>query len=76
LLDEVAQGKAVSDVSSSPEVSEATYSIWTAKYAGMESGDVRRLGELEKENEALKLLLAKRHREVSAVRKIIRRDGW
>jgi hypothetical protein len=57
-------------------MSEATYCTWKHAFVGMESGDVRQIRELEKEIKALKLLLAKRHREVSAVRKIIRRDGW
>jgi putative transposase len=76
ILGEVSSGKSVRDVCSSHGVSEATFYVWKRKYAGMENDDLRRLRELEKENEALKLLLAERDLEVSAVRKLIRKNGW
>ena len=42
----------------------------------MENDDLRRLRELEKENEALKLLLAERDLEISAVKKVFRKNAW
>ena len=39
-------------------ISEATYYAWRKKFYGMQSKDVRRLKELEKENVRLKKLLA------------------
>jgi len=76
ILGESSSGRSVRDVCSSHDVSEATFYVWKRKYAGMENDDLRRLRELEKENEALKLLLAERDLEVSAVRKLIRKNGW
>ena len=76
ILGEVASGKPTREVCSAHGVSEATFYVWKRKYAGMEQDDVRRLRELEKENEALKLLLAERDLEVSAVRKLPRKNGW
>jgi putative transposase len=76
ILGEVAAGKAVKEVCTAHGLSEATFYTWKRKYAGMESDDVRRLRELEKENEALKILLAERDLEVSAVRKLLRKNGW
>ena len=76
ILGEVTAGKPVKEVCTAHGVSEATFYTWKRKYAGMENDDVRRLRELEKENEALKILLAERDLEVSAVRKLIRKNGW
>ncbi len=76
ILGEATAGKPVKEVCTAYGVSEATFYTWKRKYAGMENDDVRRLRELEKENEALKILLAERDLEVSAVRKLIRKNGW
>jgi len=73
ILGELSSGKSVRDVCSSHGLSEATFYVWKRKYAGMENDDLLRLRELEKENEALKLLLAGRDLEESEVRKLIRK---
>ena len=57
-------------------VSQNTFYVWKRKYAGMERDDVRRLRELERENEQLKLLLAERDLEISAVKKVFRKNAW
>jgi putative transposase len=76
ILGEVSAGKPVKEVCTAHGVSEGTYYVWKRKYAGMENEDLRRLRELERENEALKILLGERDLEVSAVRKLLRKNGW
>lgn len=61
-------------------VSENTFYTWKRRYGGMQTQDVRRLKELEKEleqeNSQLKRLLAERDLEVDAVRSLLRKNGW
>ena len=76
ILNEVNAGKAVREVCAAHGVSDATFYTWKRKYAGMETQDVGRLRELEKENDDLKRLLAERDLEVAAVRKLFRKNGW
>ncbi|MBS1703655.1 MAG: transposase [Armatimonadetes bacterium] len=57
-------------------VSQNTFYLWKRKYSGLETDDLRRLRELERENEQLKLLLAERDLEISAVKKVFRKNAW
>ena len=75
-LSELKAGVSMKEICASHGVSDATVYTWRRKYAGMENDDVKRLRELEKENEALKLLVAERELEISAVRKLFRKNGW
>lgn len=52
-------------------VSENTIYLWKRKYASMEESEVRRLKELEKENQRLKRLLAERDVEIDVMREIV-----
>ena len=54
ILKAVAAGRTVRDVCREHEVSEATYYHWKTKYGGMKATDIRRLRELEEENQRLK----------------------
>ena len=76
ILAELNAGKPMKDICAAHGVSDATVYTWRRKYAGMENSDVRRLRDLEKENEALKLLVAERELEISAVKKLFRKNGW
>ena len=76
ILGELKAGVPMKTICASHGVSGATVYTWRRKYAGMENDDVKRLRELEKENEALKLLVAERELEISAVRKLFRKNGW
>jgi len=52
------QGKTVTEAVRSCEITEQTYYRWRKMYGAMESDEVRRLKELEKENARLKQLVA------------------
>jgi putative transposase len=68
ILGEVRAGKSVREVCKAHGVSENSYYIWRRKYAGMETGDVKRLRELEAENSALKRIVANQAFEIDAVK--------
>ena len=52
------------------EVSEATYHRWRAQFGGMKADDVKRLKELESENQRLKRIVADQVLEVAALKEI------
>ncbi len=52
------EGKDLTEVLRSLEVSEPTWNRWRARYAGMKVEEMKRLRELEMENAKLKKLLA------------------
>ena len=56
-------------------ISQNTYYTWKRKYGGMETEDVRRLKDLERENAQLKRLLAERDLEVDAAKQLLRKNG-
>ncbi len=51
-------GEKVSDVCRKLGISDATFYNWRKKYGGLDSTDMRRLKELEEENNQLKKLVA------------------
>lgn len=57
-------------------VSQNTFYVWKRKYSGLQTEDLKRLRELERENDELKKLVAERELEISAVRKVFRKNGW
>lgn len=58
VLKEIESGAPVVETLRDKGVSKDTYYKWKRKYSGMESGDVKRLRELEKENAKLKKMYA------------------
>lgn len=58
VLKEVEIGKLVKDICREYGISDATYYNWKSKYGGMEASDVKRLKELETENQRLKQMYA------------------
>ena len=58
ILKEVEGGRPVKDVCREYGMSDATYYNWKAKYGGMEASDIKRLKELETENQRLKQMYA------------------
>jgi len=77
ILQEASSGsKTVAEVCRENAVSQNTYYVWRRKYAGIEAEDLRKLRDLERENDALKRLLAERELEISAVKTVFRKNGW
>lgn len=77
ILQEAAEGKKTHvELCKDHGVNLNTFYIWRRKYAGLETQDVRRMKDLERENDELKRLVAERELEISAVRKLFRKNGW
>ena len=57
-LKEAEAGRKVSEICREHGVSTATFYQWRSKYGGMEASDVKRLKELQSENEKLKRMYA------------------
>ena len=57
------------------EVAEATYHRWRNQFGGMKAEDVKRLKELEAENQRLKRIVADQVLENQALKEIAR-GNW
>ena len=71
VLKEVEGGRTVAEVCREYEISTATYHNWKAKYGGMEVSDIRRLKDLENENQRLKRMFADLSLKHEALKDII-----
>jgi len=76
ILKEADAGRKVEEICRKHGISNATYYNWKSKYGGMEASDVKRLKELEEENDKLKKMFADVSLENSAMRKLIEKKGW
>lgn len=71
----LAEGKTIFEVAKTLEVSENTFHRWRAQYGGMKADDVKRLKELERENVALKRIVANKELEIEGLKEIAR-GNW
>jgi len=58
ILQEYSGGKSAQDLIRTYGISQSTLYTWRKKYGGMEVGDLKRLKELEAENQRLKRMYA------------------
>lgn len=71
----VGEGKVIAEVARALEVSEVTYHRWRNQYGGMKADDVKRLKELERENQRLKAIVADQALECRALKEVAR-GNW
>jgi putative transposase len=71
ILKEIEGGRVVKDVCREHGISETTYYNWKARYGGMAVSDVRRLKELDQENQKLKHMFAELSLENRALKDVI-----
>jgi capsid protein len=71
----LAEGVEVPEVAKALEVSEATYHRWRAQFGGMKADDVKRLKELERENQSLKRIVADQALDIQGLKEIAR-GNW
>jgi putative transposase len=69
------EGMSVAEVARALEVSEVTYHRWRNQYGGMKADDVKRLKELERENQRLKAIVADQALECRALKEVAR-GNW
>ena len=75
ILQEAEKGdKPVTELCKEKGISEATFYAWRKKFGGMQTRDVQRLRELEKENARLKKLLADRVLEVDVLKEALSKN--
>lgn len=66
-------GTAVAEVCRQARISQATYSNWKKKYAGMMPSEMRRMRELEHENARLKKIVADLSLDKEMLQDVIKR---
>jgi transposase-like protein len=71
----LAEGRTIAEVAKELEVSENTFHRWRAQYGAMKADDVKRLKELERENQQLKRIVANKELEIDALKEIAR-GNW
>ena len=68
ILKESAAGAATKDLCRRHGICEGTFYRWKAKYGDMEISDVRRLKDLEAENNRLKKIVAEQALDIQALK--------
>ena len=68
ILQEGEAGIPVQEICRKHNISDATFYTWRKKYRGMETEDLRRLKQLEAENQKLKRLLADSILDIDALK--------
>jgi putative transposase len=71
LLKEAEAGRKVSDIWRDHGVSSATFYQWRSKYGGMEASDLKKLKELQEENEKFKRMYADMALENQAIKDLL-----
>ena len=64
------EGKDLTEVLRTLEISEATWNRWRNQYAGMKGEDMKRLKELETENRRLKKLVADQALDIDMLKEL------
>ena len=57
-------------------MSNASFYKWRAKYGGMDASELKRIRELEDENERLKRMYADQSLQLQAVKDLIAKKDW
>ncbi|MDD5525609.1 MAG: transposase [Smithella sp.] len=74
ILKEGESGVPTADLCRRYNVSNATFYRWKAKYGGMEMSDMKRLKELEGENNKLKRLIGQYAFEIEAMKELLKKN--
>ena len=73
ILQQAEEGTAIAEVCRKAGVSEATFYNWCKKYGGMMPSEVKRLRQLEEENNRLKRLVADLSLDKAMLQDVIKR---
>ncbi len=66
----LSEGSELAEVLKYLEIAEATYHRWRNQYGGMKADDVKRLKELEAENQKLKRIVADQALDIQGLREL------
>ena len=76
ILSEGAKGdRTVGEVCRAHGVSENSFYAWKRKYAGLQTEDLKRLRELERENAQLKRIVAEQTLDIDVMKTVMRKNG-
>jgi len=67
---ELAKGTTIEQVCKKIEVSEQTFYRWRNQFGGMKADDMKRLKELERENQRLKKIVADQALDLSILKEV------
>jgi putative transposase len=71
ILQEAEKGeKKIADLCREQGISANTFYVWKRKFGALQTSDVKRLRELERENARLKRLLAERDLDIDILREV------
>ena len=71
ILQEAEKGeKKIADLCREKGISANTFYVWKRKFGALQTSDVKRLRELERENARLKWLLAERDLDIDILREV------
>ena len=73
VLRQAEEGTPIAEVCRKAGISEATFYIWRKKYGGLLPSEMRRLKQLEEENQRLKKLVADLSLDKEMLQDVIRR---
>jgi len=68
----LAEQRSIAEIAKEFGVSENTYHRWRNQYGGMKADDVKRLKELERENQRLKRIVANQALDIDGLKEIAR----
>jgi putative transposase len=75
VLKEAESGVKVGDICRKHGICEGTFFRWKSKYGGMEISDIRKMKELELENNRLKRIVAQYALENEAMREVLKKNS-
>jgi putative transposase len=75
ILRELESGASVAEVCRKYEVADATLYRWRSKYGGMDTTQLQRLRELESENARLKKIVAQQLLDNDALKDLLEKNG-
>jgi putative transposase len=76
ILREVEAGAPVGETCRRHGISDAAYYNWRRKYGGMEAVDLRRLRQLEEENQRLKGIVADQAVDIRVLKDVLAKNGY
>ena len=68
----LAEQESIAEIAKELGVSENTYHRWRNQFGGMKADDVKRLRELERENQRLKRIVANQALDIDGLKEIAR----
>jgi putative transposase len=74
ILQELEQGKTITELSRTHGVSDQTIRTWRRKYAGMEVSDVHEMRRLVAENAKLKKIVAEQQLEIESIKELLSKN--